>query len=41
MTIYYLGPTKCEGEKLIDYFYKSIPKTVEDEKGEVKFVESP
>ena len=31
MTIYYFDPTKCEGEKLVDYSYKSIPK-VEDEK---------
>ena len=41
MTIYYFYPTKCEGEKLVDYSYKSIPKTVEDEKGDVKVVESP
>ena len=40
-SIYYFDPTKCEGEKLVDYSYKSIPKTVEDEKGEVKVVESP
>ena len=35
MTIYYFDPTKCEGEKLVDYSYKSIPKTVEYECGEV------
>lgn len=34
MTIYYFDPTKCEGEKLVDYSYKSIPKNVEDEKVE-------
>lgn len=39
MTIYYFDPTKCEGEKLVDYSYKSIPKNVEDEKVEANLAE--
>ena len=41
MTIYYFDPTKCEEPKPVNYKYPAIPKTVEDEKGEVKLSATP